>query len=248
MDIEGLRDLWQIGTSTKRRRKKAHPDRDPVGQFGIGKLSTYVLANSLTYVCKRRDQYLATTMDFSKVHGWLSDAAGVTLAVVELTADEARGALKAVLEREDVLEQLFDKEPPENWTAAVMTDLKERAFTIHRPSLHWVMSSALPLNPQFRLWINTKQIRSSKASGKVIWRWKVGESDKLGASAYASDATDEGVTLPDGGFITGTAQMYELPLPRGISEGVGRSHGFFVTVRRRLTVVLVLLAAVGVGA
>src|SRR5438309_4257813 len=41
MDIEGLRDLWQIGESTKRDRAPVE-DRDPVGKFGIGKLSTYV--------------------------------------------------------------------------------------------------------------------------------------------------------------------------------------------------------------
>src|SRR5260370_11812647 len=55
MDLGGLRGLWQIVDSTRRSRPPARAGRKPVGKFGIGKLATYVLANELTYVCKRED-------------------------------------------------------------------------------------------------------------------------------------------------------------------------------------------------
>ncbi|MCH7915642.1 MAG: ATP-binding protein [Deltaproteobacteria bacterium] len=52
MDIEGLEELWQIGVSNKRSREDLPLGRNQIGKFGIGKLSTYVLANELTHICK----------------------------------------------------------------------------------------------------------------------------------------------------------------------------------------------------
>lgn len=233
MNVEGLKHLWLIGESKKREWEPV-AGRDPVGKFGIGKLATYVLAESLTYICKRADTYLAVTMDFSKVTGRLASGAGVILNVVELDSEGARAALVAALGEKKPISDLFGDEPPENWTAAIMTNLKERARTLNRGSLHWVLGSALPLNPQFQLWINRKKIKSSKAAGKVVWRFKVGVNDISRKTPYADSASAEGVRLPDAGLVTGYAELYELPLERGASEGQGRSHGFFVRVKQRL--------------
>lgn len=62
MDLEGLKDLWTIGESTKRVRGP-RKNRKPIGKFGIGKLATYVLAEELTYICKRGGRILGLTMD-----------------------------------------------------------------------------------------------------------------------------------------------------------------------------------------
>src|SRR2546425_5828005 len=43
MDEQGLRDLWLIGVSNKRRPDIVPPrGRKQIGKFGIGKLATYV--------------------------------------------------------------------------------------------------------------------------------------------------------------------------------------------------------------
>ena len=67
MDQAGLKDLWRIGESFKRSDLERDKRRLQIGRFGIGKLSTYVLANKLTYVCKHSSRYLAVTMDYSKI-------------------------------------------------------------------------------------------------------------------------------------------------------------------------------------
>jgi hypothetical protein len=64
MDAEGLRGLWRIAFSPKKNMPIQH-GRQVIGQFGIGKLATYVLANKLTYICKAEDGIIRrVTMDF----------------------------------------------------------------------------------------------------------------------------------------------------------------------------------------
>ena len=84
MDVDGLKELWQIGTSRKRDNEdKLH--RLQIGKFGIGKLATYVLANKLTYLCKSKKKYFMVSMDYEKI----DDKNGITLDELELTEEEA---------------------------------------------------------------------------------------------------------------------------------------------------------------
>lgn len=67
MDEEGLRQLWHIAFSPK-RATPVKAGRKIIGQFGIGKLATYVLASKLTYICKAADGKLRrVTMDYDIV-------------------------------------------------------------------------------------------------------------------------------------------------------------------------------------
>jgi len=53
MDYAGLLNLWQIGRSNKREEAVyLLRKRKQIGKFGIGKLATNTIANSLTYVTK----------------------------------------------------------------------------------------------------------------------------------------------------------------------------------------------------
>src|SRR5581483_7892017 len=105
---------------------------------------------------------------------------------------------------------------------------------LERGRLQWILSVALPLNPEFNLWLNSAKVTSSKAAGKKIWTFKVGTDDLKKKTAYAERASEAGVLLEHAGLVTGVAEMYELPLPRGKAEELGRSHGFFVSVVKRL--------------
>ena len=49
MDLNGLVTLWTVGVSNKKSRVGKNA-RKQIGKFGIGKLSTYTLANRVTYV------------------------------------------------------------------------------------------------------------------------------------------------------------------------------------------------------
>ena len=72
MDQDELKNLWKVGESSKKRGSENSSDRLPIGRFGIGKLSTYILARNLTYICKKNGRFLATQMDYSKINNFLS--------------------------------------------------------------------------------------------------------------------------------------------------------------------------------
>ena len=53
MGIEGLKQHWLIGVSNKRHLGDKLPrGRQQIGQFGIGKLATYVLSERLTHISR----------------------------------------------------------------------------------------------------------------------------------------------------------------------------------------------------
>ena len=62
MNADGLKKHWIIGESA-RRSATGSSRRKPIGKFGIGKLSTYVLASKLTHICKSGDASYAAKMD-----------------------------------------------------------------------------------------------------------------------------------------------------------------------------------------
>lgn len=187
MDFQGLQELWQIGTSPKRTGgpgggERIVDGRDPIGKFGIGKLATYVLAEELTYICRRDQGYLAVTMDYSRVSGDtdLSASQPMELDVVELSAAEAQESIKTAMGDgdSDAVEAFFLKEP-NNWTAAIMTKLKERgAGEIQQGVLKWILRTALPVNPNFQLSFNGETVSPSKASADRPWKWTIGEADQ----------------------------------------------------------------------
>ncbi len=65
MDGDGIELLWKVAYSTKPNRRAKRPQ---IGKFGIGKLSTYLLAHELTYVCKAGDGVIrAVTLDYRDI-------------------------------------------------------------------------------------------------------------------------------------------------------------------------------------
>src|SRR5579872_5542254 len=67
MDHVGLKQHWLIGKSIKRALANLPKGRQQIGKFGIGKLATYVLANRLTHVTKKKGKFYSTSMDFRAV-------------------------------------------------------------------------------------------------------------------------------------------------------------------------------------
>ena len=106
MDEEGLRQLWHIAFSAKRSTPEKS-GRKIIGQFGIGKLATYVLASKLTYICKAADGKIRrVTMDYDVVDQKKEDVGGdkdklisnLKLVVYEVTDAEVEAALQGVYE------------------------------------------------------------------------------------------------------------------------------------------------------
>lgn len=253
MDGEGLKRHWLIGSSNKRNLTKPPRGRVQTGKFGIGKLATYVLAYRLSHISKRGQKYYSTSMDFhvinNRSNGEVRTERPVTIPMRVLTASEAKQAIGSWMELEsskNVGMPLFGKSSPGSWTVSIMSDLKDMAGEIQEGRLRWVLSTALPLSPDFNVWLDGKKIESSKQGKGLIKKWIIGKDlvdlprpGPKGATASTAAVSQKpgeskfGLKVPALGRITGYVEAYEDPL-RGKSDKIGRSNGFFVYVRGRL--------------
>jgi hypothetical protein len=248
MDLQGLEALWKIGNSGKREQATSR-GRQPIGKFGIGKLATYVLANELTYICRTNRKYYAVTMDYVRLHGEeRKDSSPLLVDVRELTVDEAKGIMSPwASEFADTGLLLFGKGGVEKWTCAILSSLKEKAHSLEIGRLKWILSTALPLRDDFKVFLGRKQIPPSKLNAEKINKWTLGkEITSLSKPApkgitwlsnrktNSSSGGDIGFYHESVGTVRGYAEAYKLPLTTGKSSENGRSHGFFVYVYGRL--------------
>lgn len=242
MDSNGLRMLWKIGTSLKRTGSYDPKDRPPIGKFGIGKLATYVLARKLSYVCKKDGKYRLVTMDYGRINAESEDPTPMTLEERVLTEDEVKHVLKPYVEAEGksiVGFQLWGEGAEETWTFALMSDLKSRAADIQDGRLRWILSTALPLSPNFKLLYNGNIIESSKADIAPLKTWIIGQEDQIVEKIEKYEVGEINgkpcVHLPNLRNVHGYVELYNDSLVKGAkSENLGRSHGIFLMVRERL--------------
>ena len=162
MDAEGLKQLWRVGNSKKPGLKAL---RAQIGKFGIGKLSTYLLAERLTYVCCAGDGIIRSVemnyndIDQAKGGGSnLLNPGGLKLELRELSSADLNrlleripdsGELKALIAggvprkaapTDDYVDEFGypDAEAPKDsktWTLVLMTALKP-ADAERRSPLH----------------------------------------------------------------------------------------------------------------
>ena len=218
MDVEGFRQLWRIAESNK-ANMTAQNGRSVIGQFGIGKLASYVLAWHLTHLSRVNDRFLLTSMNFHDVTGQrLTDAKPISISLREVTEDTAREQLSGIQDRDPVAwEFMFGKDSHSvSWTAAALSDFKDLYRRLQTGTLRWVLSTGLPLHTDFQMWLNGVKLTSSKETMKPL---KTVPIDK---------------TVPGIGPIKGTATIYKNTLTGGKSDQLARSNGFFVRVRKRV--------------
>jgi hypothetical protein len=254
MGAEGLKQHWLIGISNKRRLGDKLPGgRQQIGQFGIGKLATYVLSDRLTHISKHGGKCFSTSMDFRKidrqVEREVEPKAPITIALRELTETEAKQAVSAWTNTAAFKSSrmaLFGKGAANTWTVAIMSDLKEKVHEIKPGVLEWVLRTALPLRDDFSVWYNGRRLASSKQAKGLIEKWTLGK-DITELSRPAPDETSAsedidlpkshprhyGLDVPGLGRVTGYAEAYK-DLLAGKSDEIGRSYGFFVYIRGRL--------------
>jgi hypothetical protein len=237
MDQQGLKDLWKIGWSPKRIPEREER-RLQIGRFGIGKLATYVLARKLTHICKKDGRYLATTMDYGVIS---EENEKLALAEREISEKEAEETLSPYIYSDGKYQlqfSLFGNNAVETWTFALLTELKPKAFEIKEGRLKWVLETALPLNPGFKLYYNGNKIESSKISMPIKKTWVLGKNDptaeKLGFAKTGFDGTKYYIDFDNLKGVHGQIDLYVDSLDKGKSAEVGRSHGIFLIVRGRL--------------
>ena len=253
MDAEGLKQHWLIGVSNKRDITKLPAGRSQIGKFGIGKLATYVLANRLTHVCKKNGKYYSTSMDFNAIDKTGTKEVGpkapIKIPLLQLSESEAKKVVKEWTDTKAFKKsnfRLFGKGSSPSWTFAIMSNLKPKVHEIKPGFLEWVLKSALPLRPDFEMWLNDNKLVSSKQDKGLIQTWILGKdivklpkpapkdiTISIDKNAGKSSEKKFGLYVQGLGRITGYAEAYE-DLLTGKSDQVGRSHGFFVYVLDRL--------------
>ena len=252
MDGDGLKSHWLIGRTNKRDLSSTPHGRPQIGKFGIGKLATYVLANRLTHICKRGKKYYSASMNFREINnlaGKEDDGERrIEIPLRGLTAQEARKAVGAWAGSSQLRKggiDLFGRGGPQSWTVSIMSDLKPMAKEIRIGRLGWILRTALPLRPDFNVWLNGEKIRPSKADRSPVVQCIIGKdlTDLGSVKIPAKKSTDTsrprssehrfGLDVEGLGRVTGYAEAYDAPLG-GKSDDWGRSSGFFVYARGRL--------------
>lgn len=239
MDQNGLKDLWNIGVCLKRKNFALDAKRLQIGQFGIGKLATYVLANRLTYICKKEGKYLAATMDYGKISDKTETLMLDEREIEENEAVETLGAYLTVAGKKIVPFNLFGKDAEPSWTFSILTVLKSKAAEIKEGRLKWVLRTALPLNPGFTLYYNGAEIQPSKISKPIKKTWTLGKSDAtvelLDFAVSREEKSGSFIDFDNLKGVYGQIDLYEDSLvDSSKSSTLGRSHGIFLMVRGRL--------------
>ena len=218
MDRDGFHQLWCVADSKKKIVEFTARRRKPIGQFGIGKLAAYVLASELTHFSCSDGTYLCTTMNFGRVTGRQStDSDPVNVTLREVTKEEVKSALADVEQRDPrAWALLFGASHASHWTAAALGDFKDLYSKLHAGRLQWVLRTGLPLQSNFRIFVDGVKLESSKEHRPQIEEFPFTEE------------------IRHIGTVTGTARIYEGQLTAGKSVHVGRSNGYFVRVRGRV--------------
>ena len=243
MTYEGLSDLWKVGRPKPRdetifQRKQ----RRQIGKFGIGKLSTYAVANRVTYVTKASDQHLAVAIDYRD----FTSKPNLTTTAVRLEVrktdnldelwneDVFRAAVEAIK-----LDKTHLSVQP-SWTLVILEELKDKARSMGFGRLRWVLRTAMPLSTKFKLFLNGEEVESSKEDYEILVQFDISDlpevrlktlSKKTGQEWSAKDGKLIAESFPSG--ISGSA-MVTLQTLGGKSEELTRSGGFFIYVRGRL--------------
>ena len=243
MTYEGLADLWKVGRPKLRdetifRRKQ----RRQIGKFGIGKLSTYAVANRVTYVTKTSNQHLAVAIDYrdftSKPNSTPTEVKLVVRKVDDLgdlwNEDGFRAAVGAIGLNETHLAA------QSSWTLVILEELKDKARSMGFGRLRWVLRTAMPLSAKFKLFLNEEAVESSKEDYEILVKFDISElpgarlkalTAKTGEEWSARDGKLVAESFPEG--MWGSA-IVTRPTLEGKSAELVRSEGFFVYVRDRL--------------
>ena len=243
MDADGLSDLWLVGRSSKRDPAyQCRMARKQIGKFGIGKLATYAISNNVTYISRTKNDVLAVSANFEQFRKDPQGTVPVELNVTRIESwDKLQepGIFRAACEGAGVeMSVLFDTDPT-SWTIVLLENMKPKP--IHPGRLRWVLSTAMPLQAGFRLYLNCDEILSSKEDSGVVSRFDVTElsekriesvSGKTKETWRIENGALKSASFPEG--VRGSAIVTKRSLHTGKSADLGRSHGFFVKVRGRL--------------
>ena len=243
MSLEGLKDLWHIGSSKKRSQNAENKSkRKQIGRFGIGKLATYTVANQLSYITKNDNSILSVSLDFRR---FAVNPQGSSKAVELSVFEIDNWDLFKKSESFSRICKLASIDIPKleglrSWTIAVLEDLKPKSQKLALGRLKWILETAMPLRVDFKVYLNAQEIHSSKETSPRIAEFDITElpekriealNKNSGLNWRIKDGSLVSEIFPSG--VKCSVILAEKSL-LGKSDDLGRSHGFFVKVRGRL--------------
>jgi hypothetical protein len=237
IDRDGFFQLWRVADSKKAGFSNGQGRRPPIGQFGIGKLAAYVLAWRLTHISCVDGKIRLTTMNFRRLSGLhqYDNTQPLDLDLKEVDEAEAKEILSDVRERDpQAWIMMFGAKRTKSWTAAALSDFKDLYDKLSAGRLGWVLSTGLPLHGSFKIYLDGREVESSKERYEPIYEYRVGADDSvaitMGLPQTGGSIRIDGIS----GEIAGVAKIYKKRLTEGKSDQYGRSNGFFVRVRGRI--------------
>jgi hypothetical protein len=224
MNAAELRQHWLIGLSRKRELAKLPRGRQQIGKFGIGKLATYVLAGRLTHITKSKGKYYSTSMDYSLINptgrSEVAPKKGIRIPLRTLTETQAREALAPWIDApmfKKMNGSLFGKNASTSWTVAIMSALKPKVQELKLGTLGWVLRTALPLRPDFAIWLNDEKLTPSKEGKGLLKSWTLGKD----IVDLPRPAPKEVTTFENKHVDKASEQRFGLDVP-----GLGRITGY----------------------
>ncbi|MDO8589314.1 MAG: ATP-binding protein [Armatimonadota bacterium] len=206
MNDDGLQELWTIAYSHKRKRPWIK-QRTPIGKFGVGKLATYLLANSIVYFCKASDGIIrCVEVDYASLIAdspeRLTSKQPTSLDVLTLTERQMREILQRYEQGGKILSLITDgvtqptqeqerqedeyggeplptPEPSTTWTLVLLTSLKEPGLRLQTRRIRWMLRASLPLSPVMTITMNEEMLLSSKIDEQVDVDWQIGPELEL---------------------------------------------------------------------
>jgi len=267
MDIEGLKTLWDIADSPKEREDgrvvmRDGREREVIGKFGIGKLASYTLGEKIAHLCKvqtdEEEKFYLVRVNYESVTSELQSEDQVFKSPIrELSEREALDWIKSRFEIfPDGLPEWFNDD---TWTLAIVHELREDV-NITEGRLKWVMGHAMPIRPDFKVFINESRVVPNYDVEEVNTEWRIGDKtteekirstweDAVGEGEvegqltfdrdFGIDPEDEErsvpfVEFPALGQVWGSFRLYNGSLVEGRTGEYGRSYGFFIMVLGRL--------------
>jgi hypothetical protein len=267
--------------------------RAVIGKFGIGKLASYAVGHRISHLCRTKDgRYLSVSVNYrlftekemsddkrsdtqiAALEPSLSAQPATSLEelpdsasaeddrkktpIRELSKAQADALVRELLPTGAAVEVMLAQP---HWTLAVIDDLKD--VPLYPARLMWILGNGMPLRPDFKVFVEDKEITPRLASNalttwdlaepklktSLLTAWKEGVAQKKvfgdlkfePATEPDPKAADSGdpasysaaVVFPTMGRVTATVRLFQDSLATKSIED-GRSFGFFLMVRGRL--------------
>ena len=258
MDVAGLKALWVIARSPKgetaeRIASVGGRTRKLIGKFGIGKLASYAVGSRVSHLCRLDGRNLLVGIDYRDVTTDLNDqepGSRYVAPILELSDVEASAWIDGAFAGPSKARQALADAP--TYTIAVVDELRDDVG-LPPGRLAWVLGNAMPLRPDFRVWVNDAEVEPRLGRGAAI-KWDLSNaslrhavetawSEGVTAGRVAGDLTFAGANgsgarptaeFPNLGRVSAEVSIFVNTLQRPNETRDERSYGFFVMIRDRL--------------